>query len=208
MLIQTTPTLGRAPRASAPQQGIVLIITLIVLVAMTLAAIALVRSSDTNNLIAGNLSFQQSAMHSADTGVETAVAWLSANSTGSVLDSDDRTNGYAAAGMNLAPSTSSSPPQSWEDYWSQSLAARAVTMPKDSAGNTVSYVIDRLCNSVGARTAGAGCISSPSVGPISGNSEEAGEKQLNAPSAIYYRITTRVAGPKNTVSFVQAIVAL
>jgi Tfp pilus assembly protein PilX len=69
------------------QSGVVLIIALIVLVAMTLAALALVRSVDTNNLIAGNMAFQQAAKHSADAGVEAAATWLKANSTGSVLDS-------------------------------------------------------------------------------------------------------------------------
>lgn len=205
MLIKSTPS--HRP-ARARQQGIVLIITLIVLVVMTLAAIALVRSSDTNNLIAGNLSFQQSAIHSGDTAVETAAAWLASNSNGTALDADDQTNGYAAAGISVAPNPNSSPPQSWEDFWSQTLSSRAVTLPKDAAGNTASYVIDRLCNSVGSRTGGASCISSPSVATISGNSEEAGEKQLNAPSAIYYRITTRVAGPRNTISFVQVIVSM
>jgi Tfp pilus assembly protein PilX len=43
------------------QRGAILFIALIVLVAMSLAGIALMRSVDTNVLIAGNLAFRQSA---------------------------------------------------------------------------------------------------------------------------------------------------
>src|SRR4051812_42847814 len=80
------------------QAGVVLIIALVVLVAMTLAAVALVRSVDTNNVIAGNLAFQQAATHSADTGIEAAITWLQANQNGTTLESSDSTNGYAANG--------------------------------------------------------------------------------------------------------------
>ena len=58
------------------QQGVVLFIALIILVAMTLAGIALMRSVDTNVLIAGNLAFRQANTMYADTGVEAARAWF------------------------------------------------------------------------------------------------------------------------------------
>ena len=46
-------------RRTRAQQGVILFIALIVLVAMSLAGIALMRSVDTNVLIAGNLAFRQ-----------------------------------------------------------------------------------------------------------------------------------------------------
>ena len=75
---QTRPARGSALRAG--QAGVVLMMALIVLVAMTLAGIALVRSVDTSNIIAGNLAFKQAATNSGDTGIEAAAAWLNANS--------------------------------------------------------------------------------------------------------------------------------
>lgn len=48
------------------QQGVVLFVALIILVAMTLAGIALMRSVDTNVLIAGNLAFRQGATMAGD----------------------------------------------------------------------------------------------------------------------------------------------
>jgi len=80
----------------ARQRGVVLIIALIVLVAMTLAGIALVRSVDTSNIIAGNMAFQQSATHLGDVGAETAIAWLRANPI--LLSNDNASNGYTAGG--------------------------------------------------------------------------------------------------------------
>lgn len=191
------------------QAGVVLIITLIVMVAMTLAALSMMRSVDTNNLIAGNLAFQRAATHSSDTGVEAAISWLEANNAGATLDNDDPTNGYSANGSSLVQSPAAD--RTWDDYWMQSLTARAYKLndgAADSAGNRVSYVIDRLCNNPGGKTTGAACVASPVVQVATGNAEEAGEIQLNAASVVYYRITVRVAGPKNTVSYVQTVVSM
>ena len=189
------------------QGGIVLIIAIIVLVAMSLAALALMRSVDTNTIIAGNLAFQQSATRSADRGIETAVSWLNANNASGALNIDDATNGYAANGANPAQSPIAS--QSWNDYWTNTLSNRPpVQMAADSAGNTAAYVIDRLCNNAGPKTGGAACVASPVVTSATGNAEESNNVGLNAPSVVYYRITVRVAGPRNTVSYVQSIVSM
>jgi Tfp pilus assembly protein PilX len=195
----------------ARQQGVVLVIALIVLIAMTLAGIALMRSVDTSNLIAGNLAFQQAATHSADAGVEDAVKWLEtadAADNGSALQASDSTHGYAANGSD--PSNNPSSGQSWDAFWNATLAARKVDLnggDQDGAGNRVSYVIDRMCAYTGAETAGASCAASPVVTTATGNNEST-EVSLNAPSVVYYRITVRVAGPRNTVSYVQAMIAL
>ncbi len=51
------------------QRGAVLLIALIVLVAMTLAGIAMMRSVDTGILVSGNMAFRQSATLAADAGI-------------------------------------------------------------------------------------------------------------------------------------------
>lgn len=207
MLTRDFSSSPQSMRPRTKQAGVVLIIALIVLVAMTLAAVALVRSVDTTNVIAGNLAFQQAATHSADTGIEAAIAWLQDNKAGSTLDADDETNGYAANGSD--PALSPAAGQSWDSFWAASLNDRAYELPgPDSAGNSVAYVIDRMCRNAGAKTAGASCSASPVVSVATGNAEEAGEVQLNAPSVVYYRITVRVAGPRNTVSYVQSVVSM
>lgn len=58
-------------RDSMPQyqRGVVLLIALIVLVAMTLAGIGMMRSIDTTTLIAGNVAFKQTTIQAGDRGI-------------------------------------------------------------------------------------------------------------------------------------------
>jgi Tfp pilus assembly protein PilX len=189
------------------QSGVVLIIALIVLVAMTLAALALIRSVDTNNLIAGNMAFQQAAAHSADQGIEKAAAWLG-NATDADLETDHPTNGYVSNGSLGTFSPAADTNYSWDAYWSKSISGtgRVVNIPQDPAGNTVYYIIDRLCNTTGTKNK-IDCVVSPSSRVGEGNSAGTGSSQFNAPITVYYRITVRVEGPRNTVSYVQSVVS-
>ena len=57
----------------AAQRGVVLMVSLIILVALTLGGLALVRSVGTANFIAGNLAFQQAATHASQSGIEDGI---------------------------------------------------------------------------------------------------------------------------------------
>ena len=198
------------------QHGVVMIVALIVLVALILGSLALTKSVFTSNQIAGNLSFQKAATNSADIGVENAVAWLeqkngkagTCNPGSTILACDHKTDGYLAALQNPAAG------ESWPDFWTNTLvAANAVkTLSEDAAGNTAAYVIQRMCSSSGdASSTSVSCSTSPnsSGGTCAGGSScDTQGINLFAVSQVYYRITVRVQGPNNTVSFVQAMVAL
>lgn len=203
-------TAGHGPlrfgRIVAAQRGAVILVALIVVVLLLITGIAVMRTVDTTSIIAGNLAFQQAATNSADVGVETAMAWLQANNESGVLNTDDQDNGYSANGND--PSRSPATGQSWDDYWRQGLTSRVRTLAADGAGNTVSYVIDRLCRFAGAPGAGASCSNVPDSMAPSNNAEAAGRLQILSPSLVYYRITVRVEGPRNTLSYVQAVVAI
>lgn len=190
-------------------------VALVVLVALTLAGLSLMRSLDTTTLIAGNLAFQQSATHSGDVGTETAIGWLQTNAAVPVncsgtsqpmLECNNPGNGYFA--MRSDPGAG----QSWDNFWTTTLApAGVVTLPQDAVtGNTVSYVIHRLCNAQGAATSvpSPGCAFSAVQGITQGNSMTAGFVAPNTSVQIYYRITARIDGPRNTVSYVQTIIAM
>ena len=85
------------------QEGLVLFIALIVLVAMTLAGIALMRGVDTGTVIASNLAFKQTTTSVADVGVETARTWLLAQAATSLYN-DNTSSGtayYATMQSNL-----------------------------------------------------------------------------------------------------------
>ncbi|MBE7419942.1 MAG: hypothetical protein HS128_19730 [Ideonella sp.] len=185
-----------------------LLIALILLVALSLGGIALIRSVSTSNMIAGNLAFQQAATHSADAGVESAIAFLEANSAGTLttLHSNILSGGgtrYVAQRQDPAAG------QSWDAFWNTTLASSGAvnSLAQDAAGNTVSYVIHRLCNATGAPVY-PGCSSSPTDATSVGNSQGAGVVHLTGQRQVYYRITARVTGPRNTLSYVQVVVAI
>jgi type IV pilus assembly protein PilX len=214
--------MNRSPLARAmvrrTQDGLTLIIVLIVLVAMTLAGISMMNSVNTAGLVAGNLAFRQAAVHAGDIGTETAITWLQTNA-GPKLYVDIPTSGYFA--QKADPSAASQ--QTWDDFWN-TLDPSPVTRPvksaqrsgsvmtlatDDATGTTVSYIIHRLCNGPGSPTAvGVDCAIAPSSMATSGNSNTAGSVPLKYSSQSYYRITSRIEGPRNTVSYVQTVIAL
>jgi type IV pilus assembly protein PilX len=208
----------RLARGATPQHGMSMLLVLIILMVMTLAAVGLGRSTLTANTIAGNLGMQRAATSSADQGMEVAIAWLESNSgqagstsatacaSGStVLACDQPSRGYLASRQDPASG------QSWPAWWDD--LARSATpgaLGTDGAGNGVAYLIQRMCSSQGDASAGA-CSASPTSGTcgssqtIGGNG---GAGNLSCKSQVYYRITVKVSGPRNTVSYAQAMVAL
>lgn len=189
------------------QQGVVLFIALIVLVAMSLAGIALMRSVDTNVLIAGNLAFRQSNTMYADVGFEAARAWLTANA-GSLNNNQPGGATHYWANYQLGLDFIGATSDTTDDYnWAQ-----AVTVTSPDPAFTIIYVIHRLCGGTGAPSdASAKCMQA-SAGGGSGSSGlgtkgvvSYGVQALPGTSTIYYRVTVRVTGPRNTLSYVQAI---
>ena len=204
-MIRPVATLRRA------QQGVVLFIALIVLVAMSLAGLALMRSVDTGTIIAGNLAFRQSAMHVGDIGVEAARNWLgNVTPTDTLKDDQPAITGgqgyYATWGDNL-DLLGNDPDVTKVDYdWSGAIA---VTTPAPPAGYNVKYVIHRLCKGTGLPTtttcvkltSGAGSTASGTKGAAS-----FGSFAISVPTNALYRVTVQVTGPRNSVSYVQAVV--
>jgi Tfp pilus assembly protein PilX len=195
---------SRLPRRN--QRGVILFIALIVLVAMSLAGIALMRSVDTNVLIAGNLAFRQGATMAGDWGIESARTWLEANKGGTTLHNDQPVTYYWAnwqTGKDLVGVGTAS-----DDYdWSE-----ARNLGQDAGGNEVRYVIHRMCTAAGTPSSpGANCMRSTvgagGSGGLGSPKEEAaiGSGALSTPGTVFYRVTVRVAGPRNTFSYVQAI---
>ncbi len=62
---------GRSITTPRSQRGVVLLIALIMLVAMTLAGIGMMRSVDTGSMIAGNLAFRHATSQASDAGTST-----------------------------------------------------------------------------------------------------------------------------------------
>jgi type IV pilus assembly protein PilX len=197
-----TRTIARS-RAAVPSRarGAVLFIALIVLVAMTLAGIAIMRSVDTATLIAGNLAFKQGTVQSSDNGIEVAYQWLLANRA--VLSTSHTVQGYNS-GIASPVWTN---PATW---------ASAVNMGADPAGNMISYLIHRMCNIPDMIYSGPNqqcALDNPAVAtappaPGEGESFTVGAPGYLQDPKVYYRITVRSQGPRSTVSYIQAMVAI
>ena len=184
------------------QRGAVLFIALIVLVAMTLAGIAIMRSVDTATLIAGNIAFKQGALQSGDRGLEQAYQWLVANR--STLATTNLAQGYFSSQANV----------NWNDAGSWANAVIVSPPNPDAAGNTVSYVIHRMCNCPNTGVSGNcatgefnQCALDNPVGvappPAQGDSFVVGSPGYLQDPQVFYRITVRSQGPRNTASFIQ-----
>ena len=201
---------GVRPFAATRERGTILFIALIVLVAMSLAGIALMRSVDTNVLIAGNLAFRQGATAGGDWGVEDARAWVVANAA---ILNDDTPPGatfYWANWQQNLDLIGNNPDPLVADYNWNSTDPRDLGF--DTAGNQVKYVIHRLCDTAGAPNV-VQCVKSSLSGsgggvPCAGCSntvQPLGGGNVAPGTAVLYRVTVRVAGPRNTVSFVQTV---
>jgi type IV pilus assembly protein PilX len=213
--------LNARPIPSSRQRGLVLVLALIVLAAMSLAAVGLMRGVFGSNRVAGNLAFQQAAVQAADVGVETAIAWLEQRSAEMVQSSPlpapmtrgDRlfTNIVKSPTdpiAYLATRADPAPNQTWESFWQTLVAANVVnTMPTDSAGNQVAYIIQRLCANAG-NPLSSRCEASPRLSASILDSSQSNSDKPSAPSQVYYRITVRVQSARNATSFIQAMVAI
>lgn len=197
------------------QQGVALIISLIVLAGLSLAGIALVRSVDTTALIAGNIAFRNSATVAGDRGVEAARTWLLANS-GS-LSSDNTAQGYYSTSQDTLDLTGNKTPTVVSDdvNWPGTTGGiiNPICLAADSTGNAPCYVIHRLCDASGALDAASCSTMQTSKGGSSlgatrsmATYQERSWQELA--TMAYYRVTVRIAGPRNTVSFIQAFVII
>ena len=199
----------RALRRRA-QRGVVLFIALLVMVALSLAGIALIRSVDTATIVAGNLAFKQAAASAVDRGFEQAVEALFdpvADPTKSLPVIADKQNDLKAQNYfaNVRLKGGSIPEIPDELQSSSAFAGAGLNsglIPVDAAGNKSFYVIERMCVNPGPAV-GSNCnLSDLALGADAGTQHYEG---LVRPGDAYYRVTVRVEGPRNTVAYAQAI---
>lgn len=203
------------------QRGVALFFALIALVAIMLAAVVLVRSVDTSTMISGNLAFQQAATSSGDGGTEAAVTWLTgieaANGALNVLNNaahpfnqDNAAAGYYAS---LNPAMSLTASSGTRFTWVTSGVGKdSVGLAADSSANTASYIIQRMCRTSGVSVQNANCLFSGAA--LNNNGQNiplpqeicVGTGCPVAGQTPMIRVTSKVTGPKNTVSYVQAFV--
>ena len=191
-----------APRAR--QQGVVMFIALIVMVALSLAAIALVRSVDTTNAVIGNLSFRMASILPGNLAVEKAAAAL--------FKDADIANAIRIADLtaDFAPENYYASRQVGEDargipakLQKKSAYPFAVLTANDSATGQqteIRYVIERMCTAAGPASVATCDLIPPKPSP----GTTIGDEAFAFPGSPFYRVTIRIDGPQNTASFLQA----
>lgn len=197
-----------APLLLPRQRGVVLFIALIVMVVMSLAAVGLIRSIDTSTQVLGNLALRQAAILPANYAVEDAGVGLFSDMGGPRIPDvqvDTPAQNYYATHN-----------QGWDDQYGvpqplqTKLAAQNLTRFFTDAGNNrITYITERMCNPLapnpapGNAASGAWCdMGQPKQSP--GTTVNQGTP-LILPQQVFYRVTVRVDGPQNTVSFLQAM---
>jgi len=170
------------------QSGTSLIIVVILLVILMISALALVRSSETVGAIAGNVAFKQAATEAADTGIASANQWLIA-----LANADSAVTGvYYATRQNV--DTHGLPAVDWTGV----PAATVSTF-------RVQYVVERLCQGPTPITnLLSQCLTTENT---QDGSRKVGSPAYSGTTAVYYRVTVRVQGPRNAESYVQSLLS-
>lgn len=192
------------PRPPQRERGVVLMIALIVLVALTLAGLSMVRTVDTGSVISGNLGFRQAAVQATDAAVEQAY---SAITTIYKLAPDTPVpNIYVPFRANLATDTVGVPLNAAATPVDLTIAA-AVPVANLPTGYAAWYYVERLC--VGTAAIGSDtdklqtqCITERATN-LSDSKKYPGGSFFGTLKT-NYRVTVQVSGPRNTVSLAQA----
>lgn len=183
-----------APRRG--ERGVVMFVALVVLIVMTLAGLAMLRQMSSGVSIAGNIAFKQGATAVADAGIEAGRAWLTNNPA--LLEANAPANGYYATWAGNVDPTSAD----WTPMWN------AVPVALATNSGSVQWIVQRLCALPGPSSGGAQQCSD-SVPTSSGGGSKGGGSYGDTPTALtptpFYRVTARVLGPRNTVSYTQVV---
>lgn len=209
----------RPPGGAHRQRGVVLFIALVAMVILSLAAVALLRSTDVGTSASGNLATKQSTLGPINWAIENAIDAVFSGGPGSIADvyNNDLTKNYYA---NLQ---SGEKPNGVPGilYGPKSAMTYPTTFQMHDDGPAtgidplyeVRWVIERMCQGVG-----------PAPGPFTGDpltpdglkacdmlppkvssAGTAMEERPNVPPVPLYRVSIRVDGPRNTVTYAQAI---
>lgn len=202
----STPRIHMLP-PQGRQRGVVLFIALIVMVAMSLAAIALVRSVDATNAVIGNLAFRMASILPGNLAVEKAAAALFQDADiANVVRIPDHNVDYPAENYYASVQPGEDARGIPAKLQKKSAYPFAVWTAADATAPTaqateIRYVIERMCSAPGAPTIATCDMLPPKVNA----GTTIGDATLTLPSVPFYRVTIRVDGPQNTASFLQAM---
>jgi hypothetical protein len=172
------------------QRGIALPVMLLMLLMMLVTSIFLLKSINSATLMAGNVAYESALGKAADVGLVTGFRWLStqAKTNKSVFIANIPTEGYTAS---FDTTLKVRDPLFWTNK-------KTIT----DNGNTIEYVIHRLCPFAGAYNVNPNhCVQTASsdladTGVPIGDSVVGDSTSFPAAPQVHYIITSRISGPR------------
>lgn len=205
-----------AIRSIRSQRGVVLLYSLIALVIMLIAAVALMGSFNSSLFTAGNIAFKRDMQNQSERAVDQVMTAFrpggSLNTPTSRMANAPGSN-YSAT---MLPSNTQGIPNALALSDADFVAAYTAADLKSEDGSvTIRYVVDRLCTTTGDETAlgAAGCVLAENptpAGTSSSNLQGADRAPLcptcasAAPQGVIYRLSIKVTGPRRTQSVFQS----
>jgi Tfp pilus assembly protein PilX len=177
---------------------VVLIFTLIILLILSIGAVALVRSLGTSLYGAGNLAFRRDLVNQGELAVANVEAEFSTGdlSTSASTLSNVPADNYSAT---MLPSNSEGVPTALLTTTLSSAVGTHADLTGATSDVSIRYVIDRLCNATGTPT-GATCVQS-TASPTGGTAGSTAA--VKSPTSTVYRLSVRVSGARSTQVFLQ-----
>ncbi len=218
------PTMMKSRRPARASRGVSLLFALLALVALSLAAMGLVRTVGNTSLVVGNLGFKMDSTGSSDRGGEAAIAWIVANAAGTVLDADGVSgSGYYATSLDALDPTGRNTTMSpralvdWEN--NNCLGATGAftacldpTLATVIGNNTVQWIITRLCATTGSKDLASNSCAATLTSGVADDANSSGLDYASPGGLVsgttvpYYRIVVRTVGARNAVSYTETIV--
>ncbi|MGQ2965950.1 pilus assembly PilX family protein [Methylophilus sp.] len=212
------------------QRGLVLFFALLALAVMSIASVALIRSVDTNALLSGNMVFRQTASATSNVALEGVTENISKKV--SLVNSinhypqlgyyatcsqfDTQPNALICDGNRLTTMT-------WDNSNSSLVPSQTdgndeIRNGVDRQGNEIRYVVERMCNysnaevnSGSAKLDVSRCLMASASGCNDGSYNDVNMSKIkdcpDKSSSPLYRLTLRIAGPKNTLTFMQSFIS-
>jgi type IV pilus assembly protein PilX len=183
------------------QQGMVLPITLIALLILLISSVALIRSTETNLMISGNMAFRRDLVNQAERALPAVqtIFESGALSNFQIREADAKASNYFST--RQASNASGIPNQ----------LLNTTTFDAQFAGNnvvdnttkiTIRYLIDRMCLEAGPVTT-SNCTRTTQNSDTGGDATNLGFEKASGYDTPIYRLSIRATGPRNTEAFFQ-----
>lgn len=188
------------------QHGVVLPITLIALLLLMIASVALIRSTETNLLVSGNLAFKRDVVNQAERAVPAVKTIFE---SGALSDFKDREEDLISSNYYATTQTTndSGIPTALLDIATFDGLFSSNNIVDADTQITIRYLIDRMCLSTGEVTVSK-CSRATQNTDIGGDAINLSFGKASGNDTPVYRVSIRATGPRNTEAFFQYTLTL